>query len=571
MIKYKFPLVFTIFIFAIILFSVIIRAQDLGYSNFQGDEVNTVDFLYQMEDGKVIDYLFSQKRGPTQYIINLINVGIFGYHNEFWIRLPYVLFGILAIYTFYRLSKEIFGKNAALLSALFISINGLFIAFSRITQYQSVMYSLIPIGVLLFIIALKKMSVRHMAVAGLLMSVMLITHYDTLSVLPFFLVSFVGKFYRDGNYSRDSLLKYLKLAGIFFLFFIIPPLFFYIPFSMHQEFGNRTSGYLEDRLFGGGFMPRTWLTIYLLSMYKPMWFIGVIYLLAISSALFHLKSAKNFILKQIDDRFVRLGLLSMVILNIVGTMMSLTYFKPRLSTLVVVATSLAICALLTFSKNISVKYASLMCWFLGAYSAYLFLFKDPRTHVYVVFMPAILLAGYTAYKLYSSVNSMRLKYIVLGLLGLVVLYITGLNYSIFVNKNPEYPWFDRYYLGKLVFDMPRVRYKKIDGVFGFNNWRGWEKVAEYVDNGCLIGNIDSNEKDSVTYFYLRKHQLRQDFLSYVPGLADNYIYIEGPHSWEYESRALPNTYDLVATISSSDTPVTYIYSKNYNPECFKTD
>src|SRR3989344_58050 len=88
----------------IIAYSIFIRIQGLGYSNFQGDEVNTVDFIYEMkpETNGLWNYLIAQKRGPVQYMINIANYSIFGYINEYQIRLPYLLFGILAIYTLYR-------------------------------------------------------------------------------------------------------------------------------------------------------------------------------------------------------------------------------------------------------------------------------------------------------------------------------------------------------------------------------------------------------------------------------------------------------------------------------------
>lgn len=567
--NYKYPKIFTLFLFLIIGFSIFVRIQDLGYSNFQGDEVNTVDFIYEMKNNDVVGYLFSQKRGPTQYLINLTNVGLFGYHNEFLIRLPYVLFGILAIFSLYYLAKNLFGRNVALIAAVFISINALFIAFSRITQYQSVMYSLIPIGILLFLKALKLMSVKYMVISSLVMSFMLLTHYDTISVVPFFVVMFVGKFIREEDYSKQKILEYLKLGIIFFGLFIIPALLYYIPFSMHQEFSDRTSGYLEGRLLGGGLMPRTWITLYLLSMYKPIWFTSLIYFLAAASGFFYIKSARNFSFKFINDKLLSISLSLLVFLNIAGSILSIFYFKPRLSTLIVISTAIGIAILLTFAKKINLKYAATMTWFLAAYSAYFFLLKDPRTHVYVVFMPAFILAGYTVYKLYASAASRILKYAVLVLFAGVILFISGLNYTVFVNKNPEFPWFEKTYLGQEIFELPRLRGKKIDGVFGFNNWRGWETVAEQLNNGCLVGTFDSNEKDSITYFYIQKHQLRQDLLGYLPNVADTFIYVEGPHSWEYDLPIDTKQYDLVAVIKSNDYPVTKIYSKNYNPACFE--
>ena len=81
------PFWFVLSVLGIIFYSVFVRIQGLGYSGLQGDEVNTVTFLYGMPDG-LLEYLFDQKRGPIQYLLNITNVSIFGYHSEFWIRFP---------------------------------------------------------------------------------------------------------------------------------------------------------------------------------------------------------------------------------------------------------------------------------------------------------------------------------------------------------------------------------------------------------------------------------------------------------------------------------------------------
>ena len=90
-------------------FSIFVRAQDLGYSIFQGDEVNTIDFLYEMKPGLngTVEYLMAQKRGPVQYVLNIINVNLFGYMNEEQIRFPYLVFSVIALFSLYKLAKNI--------------------------------------------------------------------------------------------------------------------------------------------------------------------------------------------------------------------------------------------------------------------------------------------------------------------------------------------------------------------------------------------------------------------------------------------------------------------------------
>ena len=248
--QFKLPVYTTTIFFLLIVFSIFVRAQDLGYSIFQGDEVNTVDFLYEMQPGinGLWEYLISQKRGPVQYMINIINVNLFGYINEEQIRFPYLVFSVIALFSLYKLTKRVFDPATALIASTLMAINGLFIAFGRITQYQSVMYFLIPFGIMLFIRALNTKNNKTLLYSGLLMSFAFLTHYDTLSVAPFFIAGFVGSIIREvytdeRELNFGTLLHRLKTnfalvksyflkAILFFTAFLLPAMFYYIPFSV---------------------------------------------------------------------------------------------------------------------------------------------------------------------------------------------------------------------------------------------------------------------------------------------------------------------------------------------------
>jgi len=65
-----------------------------------------------------------------QYWLSAISARIFGL-NEFAIRFPSVIFGILTIWAVYLLAKELFDKNVALLSAFLITFSKIEILWSR--------------------------------------------------------------------------------------------------------------------------------------------------------------------------------------------------------------------------------------------------------------------------------------------------------------------------------------------------------------------------------------------------------------------------------------------------------
>jgi 4-amino-4-deoxy-L-arabinose transferase-like glycosyltransferase len=379
----KLPIIIFLPLLGIILFSIFVRLQGLGYSNFQGDEINTVTFIYGMKDG-LLEYLFGQKRGPIQYVINFINYSIFGYLNESQIRLPYFAFGVLALFSLYKLSKRIFGNPTAFYTTLFMAVNGLFIAFSRITQYQAFMYMLIPFGILNFIKAIEKNSTKLFALSGVIITIALLAHYDTLSVMPFFISAFVGVIFRKNKEGKlkvrltDELFrKYLKNALVFFILAIVPAISYYIPFYFHSAFESSTSGYLSNRLFGGGLMPKTGLTLKLISMYSPKYSWYFLFLAGFIGLAF-LTGKINDVRVSLSKYKIKLSnyyYLMIVFLLAASSALSLFPVKPRTSSILIIFACLLISFILTFSRKVDWKKASISVWFSGNLYVLLFYYE----------------------------------------------------------------------------------------------------------------------------------------------------------------------------------------------------
>ncbi len=570
--NFKFPFWFSLGLAAIILYSIWVRIQGLGYSNFQGDEVNTVDFIYEMKSG-VLNYLLSQKRGPVQYIINILNVSLFGYYDELWIRVPYLITGILALYTVYRLSRKIFGPTVAYVAASLMAVNGLFIAFARITQYQSLMYFVIPIAVLLFINSLENFRTdrKKLFFAAILTALSLLIHYDTMSVMPFFIMGTLTLWYREASEQKEfkkNFTRFLSRSLIFFVPALGLALAYYVPFYMNQAFNDTTSGYLQGRLFGGEFkgdfnsilnlfMPETALSMKLLTMYIPKFFIYTFLIMGLAGVFAFYRRISGW--WKFSEKLMKYFYIFAVAMILFGSWFSLYPVKPRASSLIVFIFSLVVIGILAISKKVEWYKVGLVAWFLGAYSFYFYMMRDPRTHVYVSMIPLFILSAYGFNYLLNRFSSKIYKFGLMAALLLVYLYVSGINYVVFVDKAPEYPWWDKDFLGQPVYRIKRVRHEKIEGVFGFNNYRGWEQVAVLYKRGCLTGTFNSNEKNSITYFYMQQDQKKLDEWD-VKTDADTMIIVEGPHSWQYyETKYLPERFKLLKTIESNGVPVSFIY------------
>lgn len=552
-----------------IVYSVFVRYQGLGYSNFQGDEINPLDYLGDIKGSNIplaefFQYLLNQKRGPMQYIINYINTGIFGYTDEYHVRLPFFFFGVLAFVTFFILARKIFNSKSAFWTVLILSMNGLYIAFARITQYQSFMYLTVPVSVFLYIYGFYKRKFYIIAISGLLLSMNLLGHYDTLSVGPFFaafLISYLIKNIKD--------YKFVILSSLLFLvFFLVPALSFYVPFLTGEYYSESTSEYLGRRLEWSQFVPLTPLVIGLIKMYMPD-FAWLSTFVAIALGIFfqfrNLTSIKLFKLK-IPKNFIVLGYSLLSFLLTFSVIFSGFYVKPRLATLLTYGAGFSIVLILILSKKVKPEVAGVIFWFLFSMFFYFFFMKDPRTHVYVVFIPGFILAGYGLSSIIELLKSKSSAFFFTFYFLLIsfLLYLSAFYWVVFVDKNPEYPWWDKKLFGKTVFEIGRVRHKKIDGVFGFNNYRHWEEIRNYYDMGCLVGTYNSNEKNSITSFYVGTNQTDFDQPHLVKN-ADTLVVVEGPHSWYYDGldpEDIPRTYVLLKTLYNGDYPVTFIYGLN---------
>lgn len=601
----KIPKFYLIIFSLLVLFSIYARAEGYWYSSYQGDEINTIDF--KQFDGNTLEYLLSKKRGPTQYVLNLANYYVFDNLSEYFIRLPYLLFGIGAIYAIYRLGKKTFSKEVGILAAILLATNGLYIAFARITQYQALMYFLIPLQILYFIYSVKNDKSLHLLLSGLFGSIILLTHYDAGSVVPFYLTVIFAINAKDRYVNvltsiRNNFQKLLKQLAIFFTGYFVPSMAWYIPYSMHDSFSNTTSAYLSGRLFGGGLNPRLNEKYTLLTMYMPIeyiWAIAILTLIGIAFVI--LESVKidliidtatlkrkvknkdfSFVLSYINPRKLLTlhHYIPFIFVGVIAIFWVYINFKPQSDTggFILLLTSILLAAYMFFSNRYTGYKSATVIWFLGAYSFYFLIMKDPRTHVYMAFIPMFLLSGYSIINLLHYFN--KLKHLILCAFLVLLLFVSLVNYRIFIDRSPEYPWTNNnQILGYNLYEIKRVSHGRIEGVFGFNNYRAFDEIGTLFERGCLVGTYQSNEKNSITKHYIGTDQvfhsdkelkIRNDEIArdvfIIDEQIDNMIWVEGPHSWNYQNinrfqEKLPLDYIPVYEYKQNDVILTKIWGK----------
>ena len=222
-----------------------LRLGNLGYSNFQGDEIKAL--CKPIEGQTLVRFLLGQRKGPVQFLISCL-YGVFdpAFSSELAIRLPFAVASVLAVVVFYLLVRQYFNRTVSVSAALFLATNGLLVALGRIVQYQSitVLCSLLAIYSLSCAIQAEKWKITGLYLGFFSASLGVLAHFDGVYVfLPMLYLLYLWWRKYKGREEfpryRNHLIMAIGIAAI--------PLFlFYIPFVLNLD--NYQLGYWEKRL-----------------------------------------------------------------------------------------------------------------------------------------------------------------------------------------------------------------------------------------------------------------------------------------------------------------------------------
>ncbi len=314
----------------VLISSAVLRFVNLGYSEFQGDEIRA---LYLKSSGPLLEHLFTQKKGPAQFVITFIMNELFRLYSEFWLRVPFALVGLACVVVLYYLVKELYGKKAGILAATLLSINGFFVAFSRIVQYQSLVIFFTLLTAFFLVKLNSTKSIKYMYFASISAGLGLLSHYDIAFASLYF-------FYLLGTYVYSQWKSGASLKNMFFNLFLAAFIFllitstFYVPFILHQSSQNTTS-YLFMRINGADGGKKITDTFITYLIYNPLTSFYILLSVALLSFLFSFKKSLPLILWFLPP-FVMMNFY----VSIPGTHIY-TYVIP-----VIVASSLAVVSLI---------------------------------------------------------------------------------------------------------------------------------------------------------------------------------------------------------------------------------
>ncbi|MBK8049759.1 MAG: glycosyltransferase family 39 protein, partial [Anaerolineales bacterium] len=359
----------------------VVRFGNLGYADFQGDEARAALRSAAILQGYE-DVLMLHKKGPTEILLPTLLYTLTGHLTEATARLPFAIANLLGLFAVWILGWRLFNPMAGWIAALFFALDGYFIGFSRIVQYQSVVFLMSILVVLLLYRTIRqpRALVGYLTLAALFLATGLLSHYEgALVALP---AVFLWGVLAWRN--RNDLKRVLGATAVAVVVGGIAVGSFYLPFVLHPRF-SATLYYLTDRRIGGSPPYNNLVDVFVrTTLYSTTYQV----LLAIGLLIVGMV--------RIYWRGLRrpLAWAAIVALLVVTVM---TFLNPQWLTFGerdwIFAPWFLLLLLVILMPKLAVEERVLWLWFGAVMMLALFFTEKPRTHVYTFFIPWFMIAG----------------------------------------------------------------------------------------------------------------------------------------------------------------------------------
>lgn len=510
---------------AVLAFAALFRLTHLGWSEFQGDEALVLHKAAATIDGRH-DAIYVHKKGPAEILVTAEVYAMTRRIDEGAARLPFALAMLTGLAALVVVGRGLFGPGAhgmrvGALAAVILSLNGFFIAFGRVVQYQALVFLF---GTLAVWCAWRyrhaeddgddgRTAARWLLLCALFLACGLLSHYDAALVAPAAAYLVVGRWRAvPGSLRRER----LAVAAAVVLGAALLAAF-YVPLVQHPYFRSTTLKYLVDvRLGGGGgegggapynALPKWAGLANFYNHWNYLLVLGVLVALAVTPRLMARWPRYGWVA-------VLLGILGVPALLLRPQWFALTDDVEGRSWAIVVVAALVILPLVASRRDAA--WTTVWLWFAGPFVFYAALVESPRTHFHTVF-PALALQAAIALATYFAAShpspsvgggvgdrrspGVRAAARVMpSVAGLATAYSAAYSWLVFVQHDvlykraypeviaPVFPWYP-------FPDLPS------SGWFGFPYRAGWKGVGAALP--ALGGDYDSNEEPAVTAWYTR--------------------------------------------------------------------
>ncbi len=512
-----------------------IRLPRLGYAEFHEDEVEVTSLAVRTIKGE--DYaVFLHRKGPAQMLLPLAGWVLAGRINEGWARLPFAAASLLGVLTLTLFAYDLAGWGAGLATGLLVALNGYFIAFGRMVQYQSLVFFLASLALVCLWRVLEESRSEAVWLAAPGLAVSLLAHYDALVYLP--VAAYLGwRIWRLRPALRPALLASTALA-------IMLLLSFYIPYLQDPQF-QHTRAYLFENRVGVNWLYNNLKVLSRLDAdYSSRFYLPVLAALSLAALVCHRRSiwawwgvmGAALIATWTSLRWP--GAWQMGNLNLA--------FAPWLVLLVAGGIRLG---------RHRPGYEALWMWWGVPFLAYVFLVGDPRTHLYVAYPGWAIVAGLGAACIWQSAGQARYF---LSLAGAVLaVLVAGYQAVIFLTSESAFLRLREDWDGRagaaLYGSLPKPR-----SYFGYPKRVGWKAAGWLVATGRFPDDFRSAGEDfsvPIWYTFETPRSCYNDPELYLVARPGDEVY--DTLSWQG-----PDGYVHAATITSEGLPRLGVFLKS---------
>lgn len=473
---------------AALLIGSVLRLANLNYSQFQGDEATVMVRAARVLEGDS-QILFQHTKGPAELAVVMATWRLAGATNEWMARLPFTWAGMLGLVGVFLCGQRSGYPQAGGIAALLLAVNGYFVAFARIVQYQSLVFALSTLGLLCLLIYHSRGHGRLVSVGALLFAGGFLGHYDAALALPAGLFLIASRLAAERRRFGRALLPVLGgglvgavSIGTFYVPFLLSP---YVAFTFSYLSGRMGSSQHGYNNLGSLFN--------LSAVYNPVVLLaGTTLALAAYVALAWSKWGRVAAVASV--------LLFTALLT--GLLWPELWQAGQQDWAWVPAVLLAVGTLL--APGMTARTRALWIWFSVPATLYLFFVARPWTHIHTAFPAWSVLSGVGVLVIGQwlarrSGPAMRAA----SALGAAVLVLSTTYASmVFVDHTPEYQrTFPQ--SRRPLFWTPYDRMPTI-GLFGFPYQAGWNVIGDMIDRGELTGSYNSNEEPAITDYYTRQ-------------------------------------------------------------------
>ncbi|MCC6455247.1 MAG: glycosyltransferase family 39 protein [Caldilineaceae bacterium] len=473
-------------LFLILALAALLRLTNIGYAEFHGDEARAVLRAAAVIQG-YDDVLFLHKKGPGEILIPTAIFAALGNLTETTARLPFAIANLTALATIFWLGRRLLGPIAGLAAALLLAVDGFYIGFARIVQYQSLVILLSALALLVLVRLWQEPRAlwRGLLLAALFVGAGLWAHYEA-GLVAFPALFAIGVLWTRYPVQRRALI--VGLIGALALGALLLALF-YVPYFAHEQFSATYTYLVDRRIAGEGFPVNNIADLWLrLTTYSSSYYALAMIGLLLGALLALYRRALG-------------GWGALVAGGALVIFVTLTIANPSWATVggrdwwVL----LALLALLPawFLPRTRAEERLLWIWFGALLIILLGFTSKPRTHVYTFFAPWSLLAGMVVQRVATwwaarpNVRPRNLAWTGAAIGLVVALLFGGYVYQMFAYTRVEIlhtwnvNWPRGYWRPYAVLDN--------DALFGFPLTNGWKAVGELYADGTLSGDYATNE------------------------------------------------------------------------------